>query len=350
MSDKANQSTTKGAAEGAAQGAAVAGPWGAIIGGLAGGVGGMMGADAAAKKEKEAQRARERILAMYSGIELPDIDQQRLALEDYQSAGTLTPEMEAALNVGPTSMEGIAVDPRLQQNQMDALAQVAQIADQGVSDADKATLELIRRQAAGEAQAKSGQILQQMQARGQGGSGAELIAQLQNAQSSADRMNQQALEEARMMQQARMAALQQQGNMAGTIRGQDYSEQSDLAKAKDAINAFNVQNRQNVGQRNVSSKNQAQQSNIANQQAVMNQNTGTHNTQQQYNRELLDKQYQNQMQMAAAKAGQYNTNAAAADRSAANIANQYATIGQGLGQAVGGFFSSQGSNNSTGKK
>ncbi len=298
-----------------------------------------------AKGDKDAaRRAREAALAQFAGIEIPDVEKQKLALEGYDVdalAAKYAPELETALALGPTSLEQVSVDPRLRQNQMAALEQVGQIASTGLSDADRANLELIRRQAAGEAQAKQDQILQNMQARGQGGSGAELIAKLQAGQSAADRMNQQALEQAKIMQQARMQALSNQSSMAGNIRSQEYGEQSDLARARDVINQFNVQNQQNVGSRNVASKNREAE---ALRQLTM-ANIDTRNKQQVANKNLMQQQYQNQMDLAAARAGQQRQAAAGYQQDAASTAGMWAGIGQGLGGAagaIGGALGKQG--------
>ena len=187
-----------------------------------------------------------------------------------------------------------------------------------------------------------------MQQRGQGGSGAELMARLQSNQSGADRLQQAELEQAKAMQQARMAALTQQANMSGQLRSQDYGEQSNLAKAKDLINQFNAQNAQGVQQRNVGTKNNAQLTNLQNQQNIANMNTELKNKQQINNKGLLQQQFGNQMQLASAKAGQYGNQAQVADQQAAQTAGMWAGIGQGVGSGIAGF-SSGGSKKATGK-
>ncbi len=300
-------------------------------------IGGLIGADQAGKSRADANRAREQALAQFANIQLPSLEEQKLLLDEYQLTGQMTPELEAIMNLGPTAMENIAIDPRLRAEQMSALEAMSGLAEGKMNPADAAAFELARRQSAAEAQAKEGQILQNMQQRGQGGSGAELMARLQSNQSGADRLQQAQLEEAKAMQNARMAALTQQANMSGQLRSQDYGEQSNLAKAKDLINQFNTQNAQGVQQRNVGSRNQAQLTNLQNQQNTANMNTELKNKQQIANKGLLQQQFGNQMNLAGAKAGQYQGQAQNADQQAAQTASMWAGIGQGVGTGVSAF-------------
>lgn len=314
-------------------------------------IGGLMGQNAAQSQQDAANAARQQALAQYAGINIPDVAQQQLALQQLQSQGRLTPQMEQAMQMGPSQYGNIAAsqDPRLQQAQMASLAQMQGVASTGMTPADQAAFEQVRRSAAQQDQAKQGQIMQEMQSRGQGGSGAELIAKLKGAQVEADTNQQGALQQAQMQQQARMQAMQQAAGMAGTVRGQNYTQASDAARAQDIINQFNTQNAQNVGNANVGMSNQAQASNLQNAQNIANQNAQIANQQQQYNKGLYQQQYQNQMQMAGAKASQLSGVAQAAQQQAANTAGYYGQMGQGAGQAFAGAAKAYGANGTTTK-
>lgn len=300
-------------------------------------VGGLIGGSSASKERNAANNARNAALAQFAGISLPDLEAMKLNPELFSSAGTLTPEMIQQISQGDTALEGISIDPRLRASQMAALDQMSGIASSGMSEGDVAAFELARRNAASEAQAKQGQILQNMAQRGQSGSGAELAASLANAQGSADRLQQAQLEEAKQRQAARMAALQQQANMSSGLRSADYSEQSNLASARDAIARFNAANAQNVAQANTGARNTAQASNLQNDQNIRNQNATTNNTAQQYNKQLQQQQFQNQMNLAGAKANALTGNANAADQRAGQTAGMWAGIGQGVGTAISAY-------------
>lgn len=312
--------------------ASVAAP---VIGGVLGNV--MSQGDAGRSGD-----AYRQALAQYAGISVPELE--KLNLDQLSSVGALNPQMEQALGLGPSAMEGIALNPEMRAKQMEALQMFSDRAHQGLTPEDQAAFELARRSAAGEAQAKEGQILQNMQSRGMGGSGAELIARLQNGQSSADRQQQAGLQQAMASQQAKMAAAQQYGNMASGLRGQDFNEQSNVAQAKDLINRINQQNAQSVQQRNVGSSNQAQQFNLQNNQSIANQNVGLRNQQQMYNKGLAQQNFQNQMQRAGGLAGQYNNMGNYYGQQAQNTASMWSGLGKGIGGAFMGYNQMQNAN------
>lgn len=297
-------------------------------------IGGVMSGD---QKRKDASDARAQALAQFANINAPTIESQQLALQGYGSAGTLTPEQEALINLGPSAMEGISLDPAMRQKQIAALEQMAGLANGVPQAGDLAGFEIARRDAAAYDQAKQGQILQEMQQRGQGGSGAELLARLKSSQSSADRLQQADLEQAKRMQEARMQALTSQSNMAGGLRSQDYGEQSNLAKSRDLISQFNAQNAQGVSGRNTGVRNNAQQMNLQNAQNLANMNTENANKQQIVNKGLIQQKYNNDLGLAATRSGQYGNAASAADNAAAQTAGMWASVGQGVGTAINAY-------------
>lgn len=312
--------------------------WGAIAGIAAPIIGGLIGADQAGKDRDAANQARAAALAQYAGISIPEAEDMMLNLQQYQSQGELDPRLESAMNLGPSAMEQVATDPRLRQQQMAALEQYSNMAQGQMNPADQAAFELARQNAAGEQQARQGAILQEMQQRGQGGSGAELLAKLKSNQSGAQMLQQAQLEQAQAMQQARMNALAQQAQVGGQIRQQDFGESSDVAQAKDLIARTNAANAQSVGARNVSSQNQAQAANLQNRQNIASMNTELLNKQQIQNKQLPQTTFQNQMTLANAKAGQYGNQAAASQQQAGQTAGMWSTIGQGAGTALTSAF------------
>lgn len=304
-------------------------------------IGGIMGSQEAAKDRAAANRARAEALAQYAGISIPEAEDMMINIQQLQSQGQLSPEMEQALNLGPSAMEQISLDPKIREKQMQALEAMSGFATGQPTSADMAGFELARRGAASEMQAKSSQLMQEMAQRGQAGSGAELIARLQSQQSGADMLQQAQMQQAQAMQQARLAALQQQSGMAGQLRSQEYGEQSNLAQARDAIARMNMQNAQQIAQRNIASRNQAAAANLAERQRIADTNAQMLNAQQQYNKQLQQQEFQNRMALAGAKAGQYGGQAAAAQQQAGQTAGMWSTIGQGLGTGLAGAITPQ---------
>lgn len=302
----------------------------------------VVGANEAGKSRDAANAARAEALAQYANISIPEAEQMMLNLQQHQLQGTLDPALEQFLPQGPSAMEGISVDPRLRQQQMAALEQYTQMAQGQMNPADQAAFELARQSAAGEQQARQNAILQEMQQRGQGGAGAELIAKLSANQSGAQMLQQAQLEQAQAMQQARMAALQQQANLSSGIRKQEFGEQSDVARARDVIAAANAQQQASIGSRNVAARNRAQEANLTNRQEIANLNTQLLNTQQIRNKQLPQQTFENQMTLADARAGQYGRQASASQQQAKDTASMWGTLGQGGGTVLSSIFNKSG--------
>lgn len=303
-----------------------------------------MGQQTAQDQMDAANQARQQALDQFTRIGVPSVDAQTLNSEEYQNTGQLNPLLEQLLQQGPSALENVSIDPRLRNEQMQALEQLSGLAQGNVTPADIAGFQLARRNAAAEAQAKQGQILQEMQARGQGGSGAELIARLQSGQSGADRLQQAQLQQAQAMQQARLQALSNQANLASSLRSQDYGQARDTANAKDIINAFNTQNAQRVAGSNTDTQNRALAANLQNQQAISKANTDIRNQQQRYNKELNQTNFNNQIQLAGGTANQYGAQAGDARQNAANTAGMYGQMGQAIGTGLTAFANSRNKN------
>ncbi|MHA0110743.1 hypothetical protein ACXYUI_26840, partial [Klebsiella pneumoniae] len=95
-----------------------------------------------------------------------------------------------------------------------------------------------------------GAITQNMQARGLGGSGLDLVAKLQSGQDANQTEALRALEIAGQGEQARRDATAKAGNLGGSLESQDFGEQAAKAQAQDAINRFNTQNSNQAAQYN----------------------------------------------------------------------------------------------------
>ena len=218
--------------------------------------------------------------ALYDNINLPDL--KDINLEKYKYEGDVDPRlaqggpavdyngidahtMEATL-AGDSEMKGVSTDPRLRDAQMSALMDLQNISSSGGMTAeDKANLSRIQGQTAQADKGRREAILQNAAARGMSGSGNELLAQLQSSQAATDRQSQEGLDIAGMAQARALQAMMQSGQLGGSIRGQDFGEQSAVAQAQDAINKFNVANQNTASQYNATALNQTGQFNAGNQ-------------------------------------------------------------------------------------
>jgi hypothetical protein len=91
-----------------------------------------------------------------------------------------------------------------------------------------------------------GAIQQNMAAHGMGGSGMDMVAQMQSAQSANELQAMKALETAGMAADRRSQGVRDMGNMAGRMDAADYERQAAKAQAADQIARFNNANRNNA--------------------------------------------------------------------------------------------------------
>lgn len=272
----------------------------------------------------------------FEGVELPNTDEMRLQLQELVQQGVLSPEQAEAQLTGRSEMDSITLDPKLKTAQMDALMGLQDISSSGgMTDMDRANLNRIQNEENTAARGKREAILQNAQARGIGGSGLELMSQMQNQQDSATRASQRDMDVAGKAQERALQALIQGGQMAGNIQGQDFNQQAQQAQSNDAISKFNAQNKQQTNMFNVGARNDAQAQNLASKQRVSDQNTNLQNQQQQYNKQLLQQRYENELKKKSGQAGiaQANSAAAGANSQAQADANNK-MIGIGMSAAA----------------
>lgn len=309
----------------------------AVIGGAAMVGSTYMAGQEAKKGRKAAERMAQKGAEAFAAVDLPDIEKQKIQLLASELQGEYRPELEQALGLGPSAMEDISADEQLLQAQRDSLEGISEIAEGGMTEADLAANREIRREIDQSAAARQKAVLNQMAQRGVLGSGMELAAQLSAQQEAADRQSRAGDTLTQQAQARALAALQNQGSMAGQMRGQDFSEDSAVARARDAIDKFNTVNRQSVIQRNISEQNRAQAANLAARQAQADQAAALRNQQEMYNKGLIQQQYDNEMRRAAGLSNQY-ANVGAAQQGAANArAQQIAGIGSAIGNIAGAF-------------
>lgn len=267
----------------------------------------------------------------FAGMYVPDVSEMEIQLEQLVQQGVLTPEQAQAALVETSDMNNISTDPALRKAQMDALAGLQDISNGGLTASDRAALNRIRSEEETAARGAREAILQNAQARGLGGSGLELMAQMQNQQDSATRASQRDMDIAAQAQDRALQALIQAGQMGGNIQAQDFNQQAQVAQANDAIAKFNAQNRQQVNMANTQANNAAQGANLQLKQSIADQNVQNRNAQQQYNKQLIQQRFNNDMAKLSGSANVMQANAQAQGQNSQNRANaQNQTIGMGL--------------------
>lgn len=278
------QQAAGGAASGAAAGTAIMPGWGTAIGGVAGGLlGGFAGGDNGEADRKRQKELMLQTLSELQGIPLPELRQ--IALENPRWLEDLQ-----AQQLEPSQMQYISTDPRLKQQQNAAIDALNQISEGGgMTMADRANLADIQNQVATADKGRRDAIMQNMQQRGMAGSGLELLNSLQSNQAATDRNMQAGMNVAGMAQNRALDAIMQSGNLAGSLRSQDFGEQSKKAEAADAIARFNAQNLQDVNKYN-----------IAGRQDIGNQGVTNRNQNQMLANQVAQQRFSNQMDKANA--------------------------------------------------
>lgn len=175
-----------------------------------------------------------------------------------------------------TGLSDIKDDPKYRDQQNAADAQLGDIVDSGgLTLSDKAALNAIRNRTARTESAGRNAITNEMAARGSLDSGSQLAAQLHGNQQSANSLG--AADEATAGQaQARaFQAIKERAALAGQGLDRSYKEQSDAARAQDAINAGNTAIMNTAARYNAA----IPQQNFDNQMSLVNAQNGARNGQ-----------------------------------------------------------------------
>lgn len=158
-----------------------------------------------------------------------------------------------ATQLGGTALSGVRTDPRLRQAQMDELDQLQELARTGgLSLSDKAGLADVEDQTSRQASAGRARIQQEMDARGTGDSGTNLLLQMGANRDATQRSAEAGRHAAATAQQREWDAMMGAGRVAGEMRTQDYGEKSREAEARDAIAKYNAAARERSTYHNAS--------------------------------------------------------------------------------------------------
>jgi hypothetical protein len=261
-------------------------------------------------------------------------------LQKYVSAGVLTPAQYQAIQENPN-----VYSQSIQQNQDNtglqaqkaALQQLGGISQTGSTPIMQAQLMNAINTANQSAQANRGAVQENAQERGIAGGGQELLGQLVGNQGAATTANQGALTAASNNAQLALQALANQGTLGGQVQSESQQSAQAQAQAAAQIAQYNSQLQSAANQYNTQNANQAQQMNLQNAQNISSANTGLANQQTEYNAQVPETIYNNQMGKAQAEAGEYNQAANLAEQQAQQQ-NQFTGSLIGAGATLGGDY------------
>lgn len=333
-----------GAAQGASIGAATGNPLGVAIGAgvgaLAGGALAYMAAADQAKTDEERQELLAKAAEEFRNI--PDPETQKVVYEQLKSQGKLTPEMERDFIAPDSRMAQVSTDPRLKEAQFAALAQLAQLGEGGMDVKDLADIEAAKQRYLGQQAAQQQAVQESMARRGIASGGQEFSLRQQAAQNAANQMNQY---EQQIQGEARRRALEaimQQGQMAGNVRTQEFSEEAQKAQAADAIAKFNAQMRSATEARNIAARNQAQLGNLTEAQRIADYNSKVAAQNAAAENALRQQAFENQYRRTAGATGTpLQGQVDLAKEAGIRSANMYSGLAQGIGQAGSSYASAQ---------
>jgi hypothetical protein len=181
--------------------------------------------------------------------------EQQRALDEYlaavESYGQYTPEQLKAAELGSSALSGVTYDPRMLEYEMSALRALEEQGREGLTAQDRAAMAQFERETGQAARGRRGAIEQSMRQRGISGSGLDLVAQLQSAESANELAAMKALEREGLAAQRRTQGQLAAGQMAGRLGERQYQTAAEKAAAQDRINQFNAQNRMNAQQFNI---------------------------------------------------------------------------------------------------
>jgi len=250
--------------------------WAAAGGFAAPIAGGLIGQHQSQGDKRRAEARLQQAYDQWGNLVTPSYSEiGHVNLENMDQVSGLSPEIAELVQQGPSAMQGISLDPNMRAAQLAALDQLGDISQTGMGDVDRARLAQIQMQTDGAAKGQREAIMQGMQARGMGGSGMELMAQLQNQQASAQQANMGGLQVAGDAQMRALDALYNRANLAGSMEQADFGRQAQTAQAQDAISRMNADFRMQHGTNRANTLNDAQQRNQQLQQqqiAARNQN------------------------------------------------------------------------------
>jgi len=158
--------------------------------------------------------------------------------------------------LGSSRMDSISTDPKYREYEMSALRDLEDQSKNGFTAADRADMARTEMDVNRQSRGRLGAIQNNMQARGMGGSGMDLLSQLQSSQDANEMASLKALEQEGMMQSRKQAATGQLGNMATSMQNRDFNQAAAKAQAADQIARFNSQNSNAAMQQNWARGNQ----------------------------------------------------------------------------------------------
>lgn len=271
-------------------------------------------------KSGDATAAQKAALAQLMAVQAPTAEQLTLPeLQQYAVAMNMSPAQMQAFLQQNNALADQNIDQTGTDAQKAALSQLADVANAGPEGTatQRAQVEQINQDAARNLAGQRGAIDQQAQARGVAPGLLQAALSQQNAGQGAQDAHMAALNAQGNNYQQALQALASQGNLGSSLQGQQNAQANTIGQAQNAMQQFNAANQQNASAANAGYQQQANSQNTQNANQAGAANTGLSNQRTQYNAQVPETVFNNQLNKAQAIAGQYG-----------NIANTATQQGQ----------------------
>lgn len=192
-------------------------------------------------------------VSMFGEQQAGKLDKQQLDLlrQQYEELKNVPlPELQRVLaeRLGPSELGGLHSDEQARGNQLDMLAELRNVIDQGgLSLSDRAALADAMGDASAQARRGRANVKADLARRGGLDSGAQLMASMQSASDSARDAGKAGLETAAMAERRKLDAMRAHLDATGAMRGQDWAENSATAGARDRRAEGNADRREKAG-------------------------------------------------------------------------------------------------------
>jgi hypothetical protein len=160
----------------------------------------------------------------------------RDAVAKYKPEALAQVEEELKRPMAVSALRAETEAPEAVAAQRNALRQLQQVSEQGYTPEEEAAIRQIQAETAATAASQRAATQEAFARRGISGGGAERVAAFQAASQAANRAGQQGLDVAAQAQRRAFQAMQAQGNLGTSVRGQAYGEAERRAQALDEKN------------------------------------------------------------------------------------------------------------------
>lgn len=310
-----------------------------LLGDIGGAVGNIAVLAGAAGKNREAQRYKE-LIRLIQELELSDFDMRELDAPELLSYGQIAPESYEVPEFDVALPESSA---QTREEQLMALGDLGEFADEGATLEAKLQAMNAQRALASEHGRNLEGTLSALAARGDSGGGAGLAARIGAGQQSANLARDMGQDLTQQILNRQYQAILARGDLAGTIRGQDFGESADKAEMANRFNAFIAGQTADARRYAADARTGAAERNLARREEI-----GDTNARAQYEAEARNQEYLNrlleatfgqQLDKTKLLAGAYGGLAGADYRRYLDRAGRITGAGQSSGDAVGGIAS-----------